>query len=71
MFSPSENQRLWQLYDELFGVHDRDDDKSTKQDTQAIVGRVGASFIQTGNDYALLYGRPETKLSNENKGDEK
>jgi hypothetical protein len=61
MFSSDEKQRLWQLYDELFGVHDRNDDKSTKQDTQAIIGRVGASFIQTGNDYALLYGRFETK----------
>ena len=59
MFSPSENQRLWQLYDELFGVHNNNDDKSTKQATQAVFGRVGASFIQTGEDWTLLYGRPE------------
>ena len=60
MFSPSENKRLWELYDELFGVHDNNDDKSAKQTTQAITGRVGASFIQTGEDWTLLYGRPET-----------
>ena len=59
MFSPSESQRLWQLYDELFGVPDNDDDKSAKQDAQAVSGRVGSSFIQTGEDWTLLYGRPE------------
>jgi hypothetical protein len=61
MFSPSEHQRLWQLYNELYRVHDNDDDKSPKQSSQAVIGRVGASFIQTGKDYALLYGRVENE----------
>jgi hypothetical protein len=41
-------------------MHDYNDDKNPKQGSQAIVGRVGASFIQTGKDYTLLYGRAET-----------
>lgn len=51
---------MWQLYDELFGMHERDDGESTQQATQIVIGIIGASFVQTGKDYTLLYGRPES-----------